>query len=100
MNAPRDLTPPNVKIAAPADGVPVEGVVHIQVDAADGEGVDKVEIRLPSGESAYPMKAVPYVWDRNSASVADGDYKLKATACDKAGNCGSAEIGISVKNNQ
>jgi hypothetical protein len=71
----------------------------IQVNATNDAGIDTIEIHLPSGEVAYPMKnKLPYQWNWDSTSVADGTYAIKAVACDHAGHCGSSEVRIFVQN--
>lgn len=99
-NLPKNVAPPNVKFLAPKDGDTVKGTVPVQVDATSDGGIDKIEIQLPSGEMAYPMKnKVPYSWNWDSTSVHDGDSnKIKATVCDKENHCASSEITVSVKN--
>ena len=61
--------------------------------------MDMIEIKLPSGESAYPMKnKVPYTWNWDTKGVPDGAHELRATVCDKENNCVSTQIGVTVAN--
>ena len=95
----QNIPMPTVSIASPRNADTVKGDVLIEVHVTGRDDVDSVEISLPSGETAYPMKnKFPYTWNWQSAGVPDGSQKIKARACDKAGHCGSSEIEIFVRN--
>lgn len=60
--------------------------------------VDTIEIRLPSGEVAYPMKKLPYTWNWDSTQVSSGSYGIEAIVTDKSGKTASAKIQLNVQN--
>jgi subtilisin family serine protease len=89
-----DPTPPSVAITSPANGASVEGVVSIQADASDNQGVARVEF-FRNGISLGSDSTAPYGISWNSRSVASGSYTLTARAYD-AENNGATSAAVTV----
>ncbi len=98
QNVPENLSPPEVTITSPADGDTVKGFVQIQLQTSGD--IDQIEIQLPSGETAYPMKKLPYQWNWDSTETPDGSCTLKAKVKDKSGNEASTQLHLIVQNQE
>jgi thermitase len=92
-----DTTPPTVSIASPGTGTKVNGLVAVDVRAADDVAVARVE--LYAGRTLIGTDTVaPYGFSVDTAGLPDGELVLQAKAYDAAGNVGSAETTVSVAN--
>jgi serine protease len=89
--------PPTVTITNPADDAIISGSITVTADAADDNGVTKVEFFV-NGSSIGVDNTSPYGVSWNSASVVDGSYTVSATATDTAGKTGSYIITVTVDN--
>ncbi|MDX2021168.1 MAG: M4 family metallopeptidase [Deltaproteobacteria bacterium] len=93
-----ELVPPVVQITAPVDGATVAGNTQVAITATDNVSVEEVKFTV-DGVVAKTLVAAPYVFDWNTAPVANGSHTLTASARDKAGNVGtSAAITVTVNN--
>ena len=89
---------PEVSIVSPSDGDTVKGMVPIELKTSGD--VDQIEIALPDGATAYPMKnKLPYAWNWDSTDVSDGSYPITAKVTDKLGASKQARITVTVQNN-
>lgn len=80
-----DTTSPTVTLTSPAAGSYVEGYTVLRADAADGQGVVKVEF-LIDGVVAGWDRAAPYEYSWYTPLHADGAAALQARAYDSSGN--------------
>jgi uncharacterized protein YkwD len=94
-----DVSPPAVRIGAPAAGSRVRGSISIAVTATDDRGVACVEIWI-DGLFAARDATAPYgfVWD--TTQTAEGAHNVEARAFDAAGNQASAFQTVNVANLQ
>lgn len=92
-----DTTKPTVAITAPANGSTVSGSVSIAATASDNVGVTQVQFSVDTA-TLSTKTAAPYTATWNSATVADGQHAIKATAKDAAGNSTTVTINVTVKN--
>ncbi len=99
-----DNTPPEVSLDEPERGAYLGGTIRLRASAADeGSGVIAVRFEwshdgVAWGEVATATSA-PYgvTWDTNG--VADGAYRLRAVARDRAGNTAFGEpVELTVRN--
>ena len=88
---------PTLEITSPKDGDIVQKTVAINLDTRNVL-MDEIEIHLPGGETAYPMKRLPYVWNWDSTQTQNGDCSIEAVVKDKAGNQKSTKIHLKVQN--
>jgi len=96
---PPDTTPPNVSIAAPAEGATVQGQITITASASDNVGVAGVQLLMNGQPLGGEVNAAPYSMNWNSTTAANGNYIIAATARDAAGNrTTSAAVRITVQN--
>lgn len=90
VRASDDYYPPKVAVTSP--GATVSGVVAISATASDtGSGVAQVVIqRATAGSSTWTTLCTdttsPYSCSWDTATVADGDYQLRAIATDRVGS--------------
>lgn len=90
--SPGDLQNPEVSIILPAPEDTLRGLVDVEAEASDTQGIERVEFYidgiLPDSQavdSAYPYL---YSWDTESAS--DGVHLIYVRAYDLSGNYGDA----------
>jgi len=97
--APQDTTPPSVSISAPTAGSTVSGTATIRADASDDVDVVGVQFFVDGTAIAAEDTAVPYAFNWNTTTVADGTHTLTAVARDDAGNLTtSADTVVTVSN--
>ena len=92
-----DNTLPTGAVTAPAAGANVRGTIALTSDSADsGSGVATVQFqRSPIGAGTWTNQAAGF----DTTSVADGQYDLRVTTTDNAGNAfTSTAIAIRVDN--
>lgn len=95
---PTDTVAPNASITSPGGGSTVSGVVNVDASATDNVGITRVELRANNGLVATDTSA-PFQFAWNSASVANGNATLMATAYDAAGNSrASSAVTVNVAN--
>ncbi len=94
-----DATPPTGSLTAPADGAVVSGSsVTVSSDSADdtsGVASALFERRPAGGGSWTPIAtdtSAPYSVGWDTTSVSDGDYDLRVTTADNAGNSFTSAI--------
>ena len=92
-----DNTSPSGSLTAPAGGATVGGVVSVQATASDtgGSGVAGVTVEFravgaPGWTALAADTSAPYAASWNTASLPDGDYELRASVEDVAGNTSSS----------
>jgi hypothetical protein len=94
----KDTTAPTVAMTAPVNGATISGTVALTASASDNVGVSKVEF-YQNGTLLFAGNVLPYSYNWNTASVADGSYTITAKAYDAAGNIAqSANVAVTVKN--
>jgi hypothetical protein len=95
-----DVTAPAVTIVSPAYNATVSGIVAVDVDASDSNGVSEV-VLYANGQAIGTDRTAPYQFSWDSSGVADGDAVLTAYAYDAAGNTGiSSGVAVVVDNQQ
>ena len=88
-----DNTAPSASLTAPADGSFVSATVAVSANSSDpgGSGVDSLLFeRRPAGGGSWTAidtdSSSPYSVSWDTSALADGDYELRASASDQAGN--------------
>ncbi len=93
-----DTVAPSASITSPGGGSTVSGVVNVDASATDNVGIARVELRANNGLVATDTSS-PFQFAWNSASVANGNATLVATAYDAAGNSrASSAVTVNVAN--
>lgn len=93
-----DRTAPVASLAAPASGATLNGTVTISAAASDNIGVTRVEF-YANGVLLAATNTMPYTYNWNTASYADGSYSLSVKAYDNSGNVGqSGAVTVTVIN--
>jgi hypothetical protein len=90
-----DNTAPSPTLTVPA--APLTGTRTVSATAADATGIASITFEArPSGGGAWTTictdAVTPYSCSWNTASGADGDWDVRATATDGAGNTGSSTV--------
>ena len=96
-----DTEAPSVSIQSPLGGDEVSGVVSVQVNASDNNGLDKVELYSTANglEGTSTLDATIHTFNWNSDAIENGQYGLYAVAYDDAGNSSTSEtVQITVRN--
>ena len=96
-----DTTPPVVSIQSPIGGQEVSGVVSVQVNATDNDGLEKVELYSTANglEGTSTLDATIHTFDWNSEAIDNGQYGIYAVAYDNAGNSTTSQtVQVDVKN--
>lgn len=84
---PGDTTAPVVNLTSPSAGATLRGMVTLEASASDAVGVTRVEF-FAGSTSLGTDDTSPYSVSWNAAAVPAGDYTLRVTASDAAGNVG------------
>lgn len=94
-----DVTAPSVAITAPTDGGSVSGTTSVTGTTSDDTAVTSVQV-LVDGVLQGTATIVGGNWSYSLDSTAfeDGDYTLRATAFDAAGNNASSAITVTIDN--
>lgn len=93
-----DTEAPKVAIFSPSAGTVVNGLVQVDVSAADNVSVDAVSF-YANGKLVGTDDIAPYQFSWDTTAVADGTVSLTATATDGAGNEGaSTAVSVTVQN--
>lgn len=86
-----DAVPPRVKVASPAEGQHVRGVVDIEVDCSDDRGVKEVSVSR-DGAFLESTAASPFRVEWDTRKEMEGPHSLIAKALDGAGNQGTSPL--------
>lgn len=86
-----DSVPPTVSFLPPPG--PLSATVPLAMSATDDTGVISGSFLA---DGSFLSRGFSLAWD--TTSVADGDHLLTASACDAAGNCGTASATVTVTN--
>ncbi|MFC1679938.1 Ig-like domain-containing protein, partial [Elusimicrobiota bacterium] len=89
--------PPTVSISTPVAGSTVTKTVSVEADAADDEGIAKVEFYVDGALKAADASG-PYAYSWDTLGVADGTHTLTAKAYDSLHNTAEHSIGVIVLN--
>jgi len=92
-----DTTPPSLTLVSPLDGSTASGVVTIEVVATDDVGVALVVITV-GGEPVAELTEDPWTATWDSSTVVNGNYALRVTAADEAGNESAVSATLLVDN--
>lgn len=92
-----DCPPYNVRFVTPTDGGTVHGIVALEATATDDMGLAKIAFYVDDALVGTAEDA-PYRLDWDSTGVANGPYRIKATAHDTAGATAEASISVVVAN--
>jgi tetratricopeptide (TPR) repeat protein len=90
-------SPPTVSITNPSTGQIVSGTVSVQVEAADDNGVSRVEIYIDNVLTAT-LTTAPYIYQWDTTSAANGSHTLRVTAYDTADQTAEDQISVNVNN--
>lgn len=96
VRAADDYYPPRVALTSP--GATVNGTIAVSATASDtGSGVAQVVIQYAAtGSSTWTTlctdTSAPYSCSWDTATVADGDYQLRAIATDKVGTSATSSV--------
>jgi len=98
-----DTTPPAVNMSLPANDAKVRGTISLEATASDNVGVVGVQFKRGCPGTCVNIGAEdtgsPYAVNWDTTSVADGVYRLTATARDAAGNATTAaNVTVTVDN--
>lgn len=89
--------PPTITLDLPTTGAVVAGTVAFAAAAGDDVGLVRVDFAV-DGSLVGSDAAAPYQWSWDSATVADGDHTVMATAVDTASQTTSASATVTVDN--
>jgi subtilisin family serine protease len=92
-----DTTPPTVSFIQPTNGATVSGTTTVHVNASDNVGVASVSFYV-NGALVATDTTAPYEYSWDTLTVANGGHNLRVEAKDAADNVGSAQIGVTVSN--
>lgn len=93
-----DRTPPAVSFLLPAENSTIEGMIKISGQAADLNGINRVDLFLDGNLIASDLKA-PYVYYfATDGMQVEGSHIFKLEAYDLAGNKSFAERAILINN--
>jgi subtilisin family serine protease len=90
-----DSTPPTISITSPGGAV---GTVNINANAADSQGLQKVQFWVDSTYLGYDASA-PYSKPWNTTLFTDGTHTVRARAVDWANNMTETTTSVVVANN-
>lgn len=99
-----DTQPPTVRVAMPANGATVGGVVQVALQAGDDRGVTKLELLINGRIAAVGEgNGLAYAWDTCPTQAVGklrracgGTSSITARATDAAGNTSSSSIFLNV----
>jgi hypothetical protein len=81
-----EATPPAVSITSPAPGATVSGLVTLEADASDANGIAKVEFLVDGQPIPGELASAPYERSWLASAASAGAHELRARATDLAGN--------------
>jgi hypothetical protein len=90
---------PSVYIVRPSNGATVRGIVPIEADATDPQGIANVQFKIDD-VAIYTDATPPYYceWDTTPAWVTEGTHTIRAVATAADGHTGSASVTIAIDN--
>ena len=91
-----DCIPPTIVLKTPKDGALVTGMVLIEVEAEDDEGLKNVEI-LIQDELSATLETKPYEHEWNTGGLIAGEYKITVIAYDHSGNTAEDSAVVQVQ---
>ena len=94
---PTDVTDPVVQFLAPAPGTILSGTTTVSVAAFDETGLDAVAFLVDEQLMAVD-EAEPFSFQFDGTRVGFGPHRLRAIVYDDAGNTGTAEEDVLVRN--
>lgn len=93
-----DSQAPIISITSPTGGQEVSGIVAVDVNYSDNQGVVRVDLYV-NGQKIITDSQAPYSFAWDTTKLADGTYNLTGRAYDAAGNEGiSTSVLVTVKN--
>jgi len=78
---PADTTPPTVAITAPANNAKVAAGFQVQVNTADNNCINKVEL-LIDGQVAQTLTAAPFTFTTDAATITSGSHMIQVKSYD------------------
>jgi N-acetylglucosamine-6-sulfatase len=93
-----DTTTPTISLEAPADGAHIGGTIALSANASDVVGVSRVEFLVDGVVVGSDDTGVPYSFDWDSSTVADGQVTITAKAYDAADNVATDSHTVTVEN--
>jgi TolB protein len=86
-----DVQPPTVTVTSPQSNISVSGVVNIEAEAEDNEGVVKVEFYIDEALQ-FTDEEAPWQYSWQTIAYNNGSkHSIMARAYDRAGNSGHSE---------
>ena len=92
-----DIVAPSITWGTPAAGATIRGAVTVSATAQDDAVFDHVRFDVGQKELGRDSTA-PFQFTWDTRNVADGNYTLRGTAVDLAGNSSSVSITVTVAN--
>jgi hypothetical protein len=97
-NVVADTIVPVVSLTNPGSGATVKDTITVSASANDNVGITKVEFYL-NGVLQSTRTGMPYSYNWDTKTTADGSYTLSAIAFDAAGNSAqAASVSVTVRN--
>lgn len=94
----KDTTPPAVSLTGPANNTTVRGTITLTASADDNAGVSMLEV-YDNNILIAAANLVPFNFNWNTTTVANGSHILTAKAYDTSGNIGySGHLSLAVAN--
>jgi len=90
-------TPPTVKITNPLEDGVVSGIVTIEVEAEDDDGIRTVDFYI-NKELKHTVREKPYIFKWDTRLYPNGRNVIKVKACDKAGFVSKDRVPVTVQN--
>ena len=90
-----DITPPNVSIISPIANATVSGIINIEMDATDTNGISSYTISIDDNVVSNQKS---YLWD--TTQEINGSHQIFCEARDLSDNIGSDTISVIVNNSQ
>ncbi|QDP01015.1 S8 family serine peptidase [Thalassotalea sp. PS06] len=91
-----DTVAPQVTFVTPVANQTVSGVLDIEIDASDDQGLDYVQLYF-RGRASKLFTEAPFTHQINISNLRSGEKTLEAVAFDKAGNSTTTLIKVNVK---
>ena len=99
-----DENPPTIVIIAPNEGDTVEGVVVLDIETIDDNGIGNVEFKVNQGSwrKMYSRDDNGYIasWNTQEANAGNGDHLITFRSSDKSNNIISHELNLTVFNEE
>jgi hypothetical protein len=83
----------------PGPGDLLRGILLIEADASDTEGIDRVEFFVDGGyKESDTTQPYQFAWDTRPASVPEGPHTILARAWDVCGRSAQDDVNVTVDN--